>query len=293
MDADQLVYVLRIIVDDLSIPTIEQQRCTQISRTLEFSDFGRLKCVNRALRDFVSGIKYMCYRIDRFDYEVYKCVRIHGDALLYYIDNTDIIRRFLQLFGYTYGSLDARHVVDYYRGYEPDYANGHKITPLLYRLGYNHIDVAEVIIQQSPQSLDCVDVCGRTPMYFIILKKADRVLKHVVTNHPEYINRQCHPDYGTPLAFACFRGRHAMGLLLEHGADPNIPSPEYGPPIFISMDFPDELRILLTSKIPIDFTVTNPAGETIQQYIDLNKQNTPDEWARWDFVEQILRPYLT
>jgi hypothetical protein len=290
MNADQLVRVLQIIVNSFTYPldplTFLNAQPVQI---LEFKDFMNLSMVCHELRDFIQMVQYMHYKITGLDYEVDLLVQKHGAAFLYHAKNPIAVRRFLEIFGYTYSGLSRIKTLMYY----PDQTNppkDHIITPLHYVCKKDRLAIAKVIVDYNPQTLSRTDYIGDTPILNIWRKGNEEFFTYVVTNYPECINEPCRGDGSTILLIALRHGfPKYKKLLIDVGGDPNIPV--HDPTIFEAMYSTGDLKILFRSKIPVNLNAVSREGLTISKHLE-NSRKLPYTDSYCDEIESIIREYV-
>jgi hypothetical protein len=289
MDVDQLMYVLQTIINGFVYPmdplTFINSEPKQI---LGFGDFMNLSMVCRALRDFTQTVQYMHYKITCLDYGVDLLVQKHGAAFLYCAKNPVVVRRFLEIFGYTYSGLNRFNVLRYY----PDQTNppeDHLITPLHYMCKKDRSDIAKVIIDYNSQTLSRADYIGDTPILNIWRKGNEEFFIYVVTNYPKYINEPCRGDGSTMLLIALRHGlpKHKK-LLIDVGGDPNLPA--HDPPIFTAMHCTGDLKILFKSKIPVNLNAVSKKGLTISEHLERSRK-FPYTDSYCDEIAQIICEY--
>jgi len=220
----------------------------------------------------IQNINYVYFNTSSsIDYAVYVCIRMHGAAFLYEVYKPELIYRFLELFGYTYANLRMYSVYAYY-GFSTRYLQYtqdtyFKISPLHMSCYRNNLDVSRKIIECYPKSLDLMDIEDRTPLC-VVLNSDNRIIRYILENHKSHVNKICNKRH-TPLHYACANGMaYAVKLLLEYGADPNIPSTDGNVPIFDAIYYRNTFKELLKSKIPINFNVVNNKNQTILELLD-------------------------
>ena len=286
MDVDQLIHALHITTSSFTYPldplTFLNARPVQI---LDFKDFVNLSMVCKALHKYVQNMKYMCYSVTELDFYVDCIVRNHGDVFLYYVDRPSMSRRFLQIFGYTYGKLQLYDMRNY------GTSIGYGITPLHVscRRGMQH--TVEAILEYDSRALGCMDGDGAIPLYYAIVYGHHNIFTHIITNYPEYVNKPCLSNGSTPLMVACrYRYTKYVKTLVELDANPNVSV--YDPLIFVALQCGVILEELLKSKIPIDLTVVDNDALNVYEYLAWNKQQINLEArAHWEHVDKLIHKY--
>jgi hypothetical protein len=206
-----MIEVLRIIIDEFVFPkdplTFLTEHPTQI---LEFKDFGKLACCCKALNTFVKTIKYMHYRINKSDYELYTIVQKHRGETMYYLSNPGHVWRFLELFGYTHTPAHPTMWESYYHmyydsEYDLDYANEHK--------------AATALIHYNPDLLHKLDGNG-WDLFNIAARCSYNTMLFILDNYSMDVNNLL--TGRTPLQNAISACNHYSAVeLLKRGADPN------------------------------------------------------------------------
>jgi hypothetical protein len=111
----ELTDVLCIVVNGFTFPRDALTFITAHPRqVLDFTDFGRLGCVCRALQEFVQNMQYMHYRIRRLDYQLYSIIETRRGEALYHLEDPGHVWRFLELFGYAYTNAGPEIWCEYY-----------------------------------------------------------------------------------------------------------------------------------------------------------------------------------
>jgi hypothetical protein len=151
----------------------------EASRGLDFIDFVRISETCKTLNTYMKNIKFGVYNINALDYSVYRSVRKDFGGFLYNEKRPQVVKRFLELFGYTY---DANAIYGAYDVRNSKWINFPVMRshPLKYYCENVNYELAVAIIDFNP-SLAITENINDSPFLIAIIYSYD-ITKYILEN---------------------------------------------------------------------------------------------------------------
>ncbi len=254
-----------------------------------FSGYLNLTMASKELYNFMKTVKYLCFDINYENYRLYLSIESNGSKFLFYEFDYDLVKLFLEKFGYVYTeikpfmvddrfcfvNLEPMYIRDYYGDDEEEHicenALDFKLTPLHLAAQLNQHKIGILFIKYGAD-VNIHDSVGNT-VFNVSAGYSYLLSKYILENCTTDIHNVDYAGF-SPLHTACLNSNNGVvKLLLERNVNTDLIDDDGYTAIFYAANKTCIVRMLVDKT---NLFIVNNDGKNIIEIIDDFLENLTD-----------------